>query len=271
MAGAAPWESDPRADAVYRNTRAVWRSTAIGPFETHDEGDVFWFVSGVANPVCNGVVDARFPRERTGRRVREVVEAVAARGLPFVWHVTSTSPVLDEALADAGLLRVETPGMHRPLDAADDFGAPTPDGLDVMITGASEVDEVIGVFCEGFEFPPDQAAPFRFLFEQAEIDGLPVRQVLARLDGDPVAVGTVIGSGDVAGLYNIATVERARRRGIGAAVTRALLTAGRDLGCTSAVLQATEMGLPVYRALGFETVCQTSRYVWMPAETHEAS
>ena len=31
------------------------------------------------------------------------------------------------------------------------------------------------------------------------------------------------------------------------------------------ILHATEMGLPVYQKLGFETVCEVQQYLWMPS------
>jgi GNAT superfamily N-acetyltransferase len=55
----------------------------------------------------------------------------------------------------------------------------------------------------------------------------------------------------VAGLFNVGTLETHRRRGYGRAVSIAAMAAGRERGLVTGVLQATEMGEPVYRALGF--------------------
>ena len=40
------------------------------------------------------------------------------------------------------------------------------------------------------------------------------------------------------------------------AFAAAALVAGRDLGCSTGVLQASPMGEPVYDRMGFETVTQ---------------
>jgi predicted acetyltransferase len=61
-------------------------------------------------------------------------------------------------------------------------------------------------------------------------------------------------SGDVAGVYSIGVVEEFRRRGIGDAMSRAVLRAGHEAGCQVGVLQLSEMGYPLYEQLGFETV-----------------
>ena len=58
-------------------------------------------------------------------------------------------------------------------------------------------------------------------------------------------------AGDVLGVFNVATVPGARGRGVGRAVTLAALRDGAAAGCRMAVLQASEMGHPVYERLGF--------------------
>ena len=77
---------------------------------------------------------------------------------------------------------------------------------------------------------------------------------LGYVDGDPAACGQLLRTADVAGVYTIAVREQFRRRGLGAAISRAVLAAGRDVGCTIGVLQASPMGEPVYDRMGFETV-----------------
>ena len=69
---------------------------------------------------------------------------------------------------------------------------------------------------------------------------------------------------DTADGYNIATLEPARGRGIGSAVTAALLAEGRAGGRTASILHAWPLGLPVYQRLGFAAVCRMPQYVWVP-------
>jgi predicted acetyltransferase len=79
-----------------------------------------------------------------------------------------------------------------------------------------------------------------------------------------VATATLVPSTGVAGIYNVATLPEARGQGIGAAMTATVLRAGRDLGCHTAILIASELGEPVYRRVGFEECCRVGEYVWQP-------
>ncbi|MFB6187230.1 MAG: GNAT family N-acetyltransferase, partial [Halobacteriaceae archaeon] len=70
----------------------------------------------------------------------------------------------------------------------------------------------------------------------------------------PVACGVLSQSDSIAGLYSIGVLEDFRRQGLGEAMTRAILRSGWEAGCRMAVLQSTDMGYPLYKQMGFETV-----------------
>lgn len=75
-------------------------------------------------------------------------------------------------------------------------------------------------------------------------------------DGEPVTTGLGVRTGRTIGVYNLATVEGARKRGYGSAMTMRIVDDGAAEGCDVAVLQASEMGYPVYERLGFRTVVE---------------
>ncbi len=71
-------------------------------------------------------------------------------------------------------------------------------------------------------------------------------------DNQPACTSMLIKTGPVAGIYWVATLDRFRNRGLGKAITVESLVAGRTRGCTFASLQASVMGEPVYRRIGFD-------------------
>ena len=80
-------------------------------------------------------------------------------------------------------------------------------------------------------------------------------------DGDPVVSGLGWRTGRTIGVYSIATIESARRRGYGAAMTARVVADGVVAGCDVAALQASEMGRPIYERLGFRTVVRYAAHV----------
>jgi ribosomal protein S18 acetylase RimI-like enzyme len=71
-------------------------------------------------------------------------------------------------------------------------------------------------------------------------------------DNQPACTSMLIKTGPVAGIYWVATIDRFRNHGFGKAITVESLVAGRNRGCTFASLQASVMGKPVYRRIGFD-------------------
>jgi GNAT superfamily N-acetyltransferase len=94
----------------------------------------------------------------------------------------------------------------------------------------------------------------RRLFSDSFAEDPDVELVIAYLDNRAVGTSLAIRTGDVAGVYAVGTLGDARRRGVGTAATWAAVSAGREWGCDTIVLQASEMGFPVYQAMGFRTV-----------------
>jgi ribosomal protein S18 acetylase RimI-like enzyme len=84
---------------------------------------------------------------------------------------------------------------------------------------------------------------------------------LALFDGEPVGIAMTMVSHDVAGIYWVGSLEQARGKGIGRAVTVAATNAGFDLGADVASLQASPMGKPIYEAMGYETAFEYQ--MWM--------
>lgn len=57
----------------------------------------------------------------------------------------------------------------------------------------------------------------------------------------------------VAGIYSMGVATRARRRGVGRALVVGACLRARELGCGLVTLNATAMGEPLYRSVGFES------------------
>jgi predicted GNAT family acetyltransferase len=85
--------------------------------------------------------------------------------------------------------------------------------------------------------------------------------LVARLDGDNVATAIAFDHRGDCGIYNVGTLDHARRRGLATALTVRLLHEALARGCETASVQATEMAEGVYAAAGFRDLGRFLEYV----------
>jgi RimJ/RimL family protein N-acetyltransferase len=131
---------------------------------------------------------------------------------------------------------------------------PLPDGVELRrLTSPEQAEDywrVAGPAYTSIGFPPEMFASYR------NHEGLMAENLvafLAYLDGEPVSIAMTIVTHGVAGIYWVGSLEAARGKGLGRAVTTAATNAGFDLGADVASLQASPMGKPIYEAMGYET------------------
>ncbi len=74
---------------------------------------------------------------------------------------------------------------------------------------------------------------------------------VAHVGGRMVGSGTLWLDDGVGGILNVGTLDEARGRGIGYAVTLALLFRAKELDATFAALHASPQGFPIYLRMGF--------------------
>jgi len=105
-----------------------------------------------------------------------------------------------------------------------------------------------------------RSRPRRVWHFAAWLDGVPVGQSVLNL---------TTGRLGVAGIFNCGVVPEARNKGIGKAITLAACQFAQAIGFPGAVLNATGMGEPVYRRLGFESIGYGQTW-WLHRETLES-
>ncbi len=103
---------------------------------------------------------------------------------------------------------------------------------------------------ESIGFPPEV---FTGYTNHAGLVAENVVAFIVLLDGEPVSIAMSMVSHGVAGIYWVGSLEQARGKGLGRAVTVAATNAGFELGADVASLQASPMGKPIYEAMGYET------------------
>lgn len=212
------------------------------------EGDVTVLATGLAHPFFNQVLTDAGATEADLRRAVELVRTV--REGCYVVLRQPQDRRFGRLLRQLGLTREDEllPGM-----AVDAIAPPrpAPEELHVHVVTDAEALSDHATALGGFGFP--DALMRAFLGE--EIWLLPdCTTYVGYAGGEPVVSGVGVRTGRAIGVYSIATLPAARRRGYGAAMTERILADGVAAGCDVGVLQASSMGRPIYERLGFRLV-----------------
>jgi GNAT superfamily N-acetyltransferase len=189
----------------------------------------------------NAVLEGGLGRARRSGAVDAMEAAYAAAGVAdfAAWVHESDAPMRADLAARGYAVTETTRAMGMTLD---DIRVPRPE-LDLA---PSDWPAYVA-YLEGVGAPPGLLR---------DVDPAPFHLLTARDGDETVATALAFDAGDDCGIYNVSTVEHARRRGLGTALTARLAHDALDRGCATATLQSTPMAERVYAAVGFRDLGQ---------------
>ena len=175
------------------------------------------------------------------------------RGFAIWARDTPEDRDLSEAAVGAGLeVAYEMPAMVVEGRVED---RPPPPGVELTrVRSAAAAEDYWRVAADAYlsnGFPPEV---FGYYEDHEGLSAGNVAAFLARQDDEPVGIAMTIVSHGVAGIYWVGSTEKARGQGLGWTMTATAVNAGLEMGVETAALQASPMGEPLYRRMGFETV-----------------
>jgi predicted GNAT family acetyltransferase len=102
------------------------------------------------------------------------------------------------------------------------------------------------------------------LYSTNQLQNDAIRHYLGYLDDAPVVVGTGVLAEGIVSVWNVATRDVFRRRGMATALMEHLLRDAWEDGCDSSLLYSSPMAYPMYQKLGYELY--TQRRCFLPPE-----
>ena len=238
--------------AADANMRTTWRAVSqAGPSPAMVERDgVLLLSSGLPVGIFNPAFVWHVPDDATAL-VEEITEHYRALALPYLLYFRDEHD-RDHHLYDAATAAGLTEHYRPPLMVMDPIvEAPTlPTGVEIVTVDESNLDDYLRVLAESFGMPVELG---RVAFPASLLSVPSMTSFLALVDGEPASTSAASVTGDIGGVYNVATLPSFRGRGVGAATTWAAVAAGASAGAIRSILQASEAGRPVYERMGFAT------------------
>jgi ribosomal protein S18 acetylase RimI-like enzyme len=238
-----------RHDANFVTAISMMASVASGGW-TARVGRIPLAVTGIPVSFFNAawIIEPPDPGELDESLVR-----LRATGLPFMVHVRDDLPEAVEAVTSRGLVNEGVlPCFALPATTPP----PPPERLVISRVGPADLVELQAATAAGFGMPVEMV---ELVYPAAMLAAPGVQAFVGRVDGEVACTAMSVRDGATVGVYSIATLPAYRGRGYGTAITWHLM-ADAEPGWDLAVLQASEMGRPVYERMGFRLVREFMEY-----------
>jgi len=226
---------------------------------------VTWIYTGLQFSLFNGVTVVDTDADGVKRAVEELGSRIAAQPAPVLWWISPQSRPdnIGSLLEHYGLQAVgEVPAMAMQLEDLDDRLETIP-GFSVEKVDSADKQATWGrIAAIGNGCSDDVIREMSRL--EGSIDDPRYREqvrYIGYLDGEPVASTAVVLEAGVAGVYAVATVPEARRKGIGQYLTVMPLLEARQRGYKVGILQSSSAGYPIYQRIGFKDVFKYKLYM----------
>ena len=257
------------AAAVEANLFSLFDHLDAWPrIDLHDDGRCRWTLSHLPFPLFNSVVQARLEPDAADAAIEARIRDCTARHVPMLWWTgPSTTPAdLGERLERRGFLLEPALGMAADIRYVTAQPGDSPITIE-PVRDAATLATWNRVLCDSFGAPHAFGEAFADLIAAMGLEpSAAFRHFLGYLNGEPVATCSLYLGAGVAGVYDVGTLPERRRRGIGAAITRAAIAEAAASGYRVAILHSSSLGAAMYRALGFNDVCAIGQYVWAPED-----
>ncbi|RED66336.1 GNAT family N-acetyltransferase [Cohnella lupini] len=206
--------------------------------------------------IFNRVFDYKAPNDDkidATRQVKSIIDSYQDRGVKCVWHTYSHTQDedLNDTLISNGFKSGGTmSGMAVDLGEKEINRSNVPGLRIVTVHTDEELEMFKRVFVAEYGLPDELANAFTEAFAY-DPEGQ-MQYFLAYLNEVPVGTAMTFSTGEVTGIYTVATLKEFRTKGIGGALVGHALLDMQAAGAKLAILQSSSMGQTIYRKHGFE-------------------
>lgn len=247
------WSEEDLAAAIENNLYNLWiKAAKVSGNIVATRAELSWVIANNSDwPNC--IFGAKINEADVEDKISSVIEQIEVGRLPRFWTVGSKSipKSLSECLARKGFVKfwnqngmaIDLRDIHTNMLRSDKL----------CIENISDVETLkqwSAISDKNFDEKIDLSIREK-LFRENDVE-----YYAGLIEGEIVATSMVFYSCDVAGINFVSTLPEYRKSGIGAAMTLASLNSAYRRGYKVGVLQASPMGVGVYRALGFKDYCK---------------
>ena len=205
---------------------------------------------------------ANFNESDISASIEQIVSMIKKLNISASWYITPQSQPanLQNLLKDYGFTHKDDwSAMAIDLEnIPESFNFP--EGMEIKeVLNLDELQIWTDILVKSFEFP-EIIQSYKKYFINAGLESPNSHYYLGFLNGKPVATGVLFEGEGAAGLFYIGTIPKARKQSIAKTMIYYLLNEAKNREYNISVLQASEMGYPVYKKIGFKKYYTTQIY-----------
>ncbi len=219
------------------------------------------FVTGADSASLNAGVDTRKNGGFSSEMINPITDFFKKHQVPWGWFVTAKASA-DDIEKHGFTLLYETPGMYFDLS---NVLPEIENGVGIK-EACDDLRGWIEPLLEGF---PNESGEnddvnddvYRKLNAELLLKGeKKLRHFTIYSNNEAACSGTLFLSADSVMLHNLATKNKFRKRGLGAALTLYMMSEAKRLGYKHCFLDSSDEGFNLYHRLGFKIYCTTLVY-----------
>jgi GNAT superfamily N-acetyltransferase len=254
--------------AIEINVHEIFRRLSASPNAVfYESPEILFFSHGARHPAYSGVGYANIKPDEIDEKIEGMKRFCESHNIPLNWMICPMTRPIDlgkhlkahgfTQIGGATCMAIELRNLkdeHR-----------RPEGLTVKpVSNTEELRHFFDVWIIAHDIPNMVADAYHRIFSDLLFTDNPESSFyVGYKDNEPVATSTIFYGGGVAGLWWVSTIPKARRQGIGTEMTLEPLRIARDMGYRASTLWATDMGLPIYRRLGYKEYFKSKHYLYM--------
>lgn len=215
------------------------------------------FVTGADSPSLNVVIDTRKNEGFSSEIINITTDFFNNYQVTWGWFITAVAVANDIEKRGFEFL-YQSPGMY--FDLSNELQVLEDDIVIKEIH--DDLREWIEPLLEGFPSESgDDDDVYRKLNAKLLLNGeRKLRHFTLYFNNEPACSGTLFLSDNSVMLHNLATKNKFRKRGFGAALTLYMMSEAKNLGYKHCFLDSSDEGFSLYSKLGFKVYCITSVY-----------
>lgn len=205
---------------------------------------------------------ANFNEACASNDIEQIISRIKELNIPVLWFVTPMSRPknLQNLLKGYGFTyQNDWKAMAIDLKTVpEDFNIP--EGMEIKeVLNLEELKTWTDVLVKSFEFP-EIAVYYKKYFINSGTQNLNFHYYIGLFNGKPAASAVLFNGEGAAGIFYIGTIPNVRRKGIAKTMVYHLLSEAKNKGYNISILQASEMGYPLYEKIGFKKYYTTKIY-----------